>query len=212
MRFFLDSVNIDEIKKAVEIGVIEGVTTNPSLISKGGGDFKKTIQEIASIVNGPVHVEPIGTTYSEIMKEADEYRTWADNISIKIPATIEGLKCINDLSNKGIKTTVTLVFNINQALLAARAGASYICPFIGRLDDIDIDGISAIAGISEVYAIHDIRTEIVAASIRTVRHVEECALAGVDIITVPYNIIEKMMAHPLTEKGIEKFLADWKKK
>lgn len=211
MKFFIDTANIEEIKKANEMGVICGVTTNPSLIAKEGKDFKKTIEEIVSIVDGPISGEVKATTikYEDMITEAREIAKIHKNMVVKIPMTIEGLKAVKILHKEGIKTNVTLIFSANQALLAARAGATYVSPFIGRLDDISSDGINLIKIISNIFATHNIETEIISASIRNPIHVMECALAGADIATVPYNVIEQMIKHPLTEQGIEKFKKDY---
>ena len=211
MKFFIDTANIEEIKKANEMGVICGVTTNPSLIAKEGKDFKKTIEEIVSIVDGPISGEVKATTikYEDMITEAIEIAKIHKNMVVKIPMTIEGLKAVKILHKEGIKTNVTLIFSANQALLAARAGATYVSPFIGRLDDISSDGINLIKIISNIFATHNIETEIISASIRNPIHVMECALAGADIATVPYNVIEQMIKHPLTEQGIEKFKKDY---
>ena len=211
MKFFIDTANIEEIKKANEMGVICGVTTNPSLIAKEGKDFKKTIEEIVSIVDGPISGEVKATTikYEDMIIEAREIAEIHKNMVVKIPMTIEGLKAVKILHKEGIKTNVTLIFSANQALLAARAGATYVSPFIGRLDDISSDGINLIKTISNIFATHNIETEIISASIRNPIHVIECALAGADIATVPYNVIEQMIKHPLTEQGIEKFKKDY---
>jgi len=209
MKLFIDTANVDEIRKANEMGVICGVTTNPSLIAKEGGDFKKVVKEITSIVDGPISAEVISLETDKMIEEALELVKIHKNIVIKIPMTDEGLRAVKALSQKGIKTNVTLIFSSTQALLAARAGASYISPFVGRLDDIGQDGISLIRDIAEIFDIHGIETEIIAASIRSGMHVTNAALAGADIATVPYNVIMSMIKHPLTDSGITKFLKDW---
>jgi transaldolase len=211
MKFFIDTANVEEIKKASDMGVICGVTTNPSLIAKEGRDFKQVIKEITSIVDGPVSGEVKATTTQaeDMIKEAHEIAKIHKNMVIKIPMTAEGLKAVHALSKEGIKTNVTLVFSANQALLAARAGASYVSPFLGRLDDISQPGIDLIKTIAEIFEIHGITTEIIAASIRNPIHVTDCALAGADIATVPYKVIEQMTHHPLTDAGIEKFRKDY---
>jgi len=209
MKLFIDTANVEEIKKANEMGVICGVTTNPSLIAKEGRDFKEVVKEITEIVDGPVSAEVISLEADKMVEEALELAEIHKNIVIKIPMTEEGLKAVKILSAKGIKTNVTLIFSASQALLAARAGASYVSPFIGRLDDIGQDGISLIKNIAEIFAIHDIRTEIIAASIRNDMHVTNAALAGSDIATIPYKVIMSMTRHPLTDSGIAKFLEDW---
>jgi transaldolase len=209
MKLFIDTANIEEIKRANEMGVICGVTTNPSLIAKEGRDFKEVVKEITEIVDGPISAEVISLEADEMVEEALELTKIHKNIVIKIPMTEEGLKVVKILSSKGIKTNVTLIFSATQALLAARAGASYISPFVGRLDDIGRDGISLISDIAEIFNIHGIETEIIAASIRNGMHVTNAALAGSDIATVPYNVIISMTKHPLTDAGIAKFLKDW---
>ena len=207
MRFFIDTANVDEIRKANDMGVICGVTTNPSLIAKEGRDFKKTIEEITTIVDGPISGEVKATTVKaeDMIAEAREIAKIHKNMVVKIPMTDEGLKAVKVLSEEGIKTNVTLIFSANQALLAARAGATYVSPFIGRLDDISVDGLELIRTISEIFATHAIETEIISASVRHPIHVTECALAGADIATVPYSVIVQMTKHPLTDQGIEKF-------
>lgn len=210
MRFFLDTANIDEIRVAHSWGVISGVTTNPSLVAREGRVFRDVIKEICSIVDGPVSAEVIALEADAMVREARDLASWADNVVIKIPMTCEGLKAVSVLSRDGIDTNVTLVFSPTQALLAARAGASYVSPFVGRLDDIASDGIKLVADIAEIYAIHGIETEIIAASVRHPMHVIEAAKAGAHIATVPFSVLKSMAAHPLTDKGIERFLADWK--
>lgn len=212
MRFFIDTANVEEIRKANDMGVICGVTTNPSLIAKEGRIFEEVIAEIASIVDGPISGEVKATTVDAegMIAEGREIAKIHPNMVVKIPMTPEGLKAVKVLSAEGIKTNVTLIFSANQALLAARAGATYVSPFVGRLDDINMAGAELIAEIAEIFDIHGIETEIIAASIRTTVHVTECALAGADIATVPYKIIEQMTKHPLTTQGIEKFQADYK--
>lgn len=212
MRFFIDTANVEEIKKANDMGVICGVTTNPSLIAKEGRIFEEVIAEIASIVDGPISGEVKATTVDAegMIAEGREIAKIHPNMVVKIPMTPEGLKAVKVLSVEGIKTNVTLIFSANQALLAARAGATYVSPFVGRLDDINMAGAELIAEIAEIFDVHEIETEIIAASIRTTVHVTECALAGADIATVPYKVIEQMTKHPLTTQGIEKFQADYK--
>ncbi|MEI0479288.1 fructose-6-phosphate aldolase [Brachyspira pulli] len=211
MKFFIDTANVDEIRKANDMGVICGVTTNPSLIAKEGRDFKKTIEEITTIVDGPISGEVKATTVKaeDMIAEAREIAKIHKNMVVKIPMTDEGLKAVKVLSKEGIKTNVTLIFSANQALLAARAGATYVSPFIGRLDDISMDGLELIRTISEIFATHAIETEIISASVRHPIHVTECALAGADIATVPYSVILQMTKHPLTDQGIEKFKKDY---
>ena len=209
MKIFLDTANVDEIKIANDMGVICGVTTNPSLIAKEGRDFKQVIKEITSIVDGPISAEVISLKHTEMVEEALELTKIHPNVVIKIPMTIEGLKAVNILSAKGVKTNVTLIFSTAQALLAARAGASYVSPFIGRIDDIGSKGIELIKEIASVFKIHNIETEIIAASVRSPIHSIEAALAGAHIATIPYNVLTQMTKNPLTDIGIEKFLKDW---
>ena len=211
MKFFRDTANVDDIRKANDMGVICGVTTNPSLIAKEGRDFKKTIEEITTIVDGPISGEVKATTVKaeDMIAEGREIAKIHKNMVVKIPMTVEGLKAVKVLSKEGIKTNVTLIFSANQALLAARAGATYVSPFLGRLDDISTDGLELIRTISDIFATHAIETEIISASVRHPIHVTECALAGADIATVPYNVIEQMTKHPLTDQGIEKFKKDY---
>ena len=209
MKLFIDTANVEEIRKANEMGVICGVTTNPSLIAKEGRDFKEVVKEITEIVDGQISAEVISLEAEKMVEEALELTKIHKNIVIKIPMTEEGLKAVKVLSSKGIKTNVTLIFSATQALLAAHAGASYVSPFVGRLDDIGQDGISLISDIAEIFNIHSIETEIIAASIRNGMHVTNAALAGADIATVPYNVIMSMTKHPLTDSGIAKFLRDW---
>ena len=213
MKFFIDTANVDDIRKANDMGVICGVTTNPSLIAKEGRDFTEVIKEITSIVDGPISGEVKATTVDAegMIKEGREIAAIHPNMIVKIPMTVEGLKAVKVLSAEGIKTNVTLIFSANQALLAARAGATYVSPFLGRLDDISSPGIELIEDIVQIFGNYDIDTEIIAASIRNTVHVTECALAGADIATVPYAVIEQMTKHPLTDQGIEKFQADYKK-
>ena len=212
MKFFIDTAKVEDIRKANDMGVICGVTTNPSLIAKEGRDFNQVIAEIASIVDGPISGEVKATTTDAegMIKEGREIAAIHPNMVVKIPMTVEGLKAVKVLAAEGIKTNVTLIFTAAQALLAARAGATYVSPFVGRLDDISMPGIDLIEDISEIFMTHDIRTEIIAASIRHPIHVIDCARAGADIATVPYKVIEQMTKHPLTDAGIEKFQADYK--
>ena len=211
MKFFIDTANVEDIKKANDMGVICGVTTNPSLIAKEGKNFNDVIKEITSIVDGPISGEVKATTIKaeDMIVEAREIAKIHKNMVVKIPMTIEGLKAVKILYKEGIKTNVTLIFSANQALLAARAGATYVSPFLGRLDDISTDGLELIRTIADIFATHDIDTEIISASVRHPIHVTECALAGADIATVPYSVIEQMTKHPLTEQGIEKFKKDY---
>lgn len=213
MRFFIDTANVEEIRKANDMGVICGVTTNPSLIAKEGRDFNEVIKEITSIVDGPISGEVKATTTDAegMIAEGREIAKIHPNMVVKIPMTAEGLKAVKALSAEGVKTNVTLIFTANQALLAARAGASYVSPFLGRLDDISVVGAELVEEIVEMFAVSGIETQVIAASIRNPIHVTECALAGADIATVPYKVIEQMTHHPLTDAGIEKFQADYKK-
>ena len=201
--------NVEEIRQANELGVICGVTTNPSLIVKEGRDFVEVIKEIASIVDGPISAEVISLNHEGMVKEAEKLCQIHENIVIKIPMTEEGLKAVNILSKKGIKTNVTLIFSAAQALLAARAGATYVSPFVGRLDDIGKDGIELIAEITEIFDVNSIETEIIVASVRNPIHALQAARIGAHIATVPYKVIKQMMLHPLTDKGIETFMKDW---
>ncbi len=212
MRFFVDTANVEDIRKANDMGVICGVTTNPSLIAKEGRDFKEVVAEIASIVDGPISGEVKATTTDAegMIREGREIAAIHPNMVVKIPMTVEGLKATKALHAEGIKTNVTLVFSAAQALLAARAGATYVSPFMGRLDDISMPGIDLIEDITEIFQMHDIDTQIIAASIRNPIHVIDCAKAGADIATVPYKVIEQMTKHPLTDAGIAKFRADYK--
>ncbi len=214
MKIFVDTANIDDIRKASDMGVICGVTTNPSLIAKEGGKSQEEVlKEIATIVDGPISGEVKATTVDAegMIKEGREIAKLHKNMVVKIPMTIEGLKAVKVLSKEGIKTNVTLVFSANQALLAARAGATYVSPFLGRLDDINMPGIDLIRTIADMFAMYDdIHTEIIAASIRNPIHVTDCALAGADIATIPYKVIEQMTKHPLTDQGIAKFQADYR--
>jgi len=212
MRFFVDTANVEDIKKANDMGIICGVTTNPSLIAKEGRDFAEVIKEITSIVDGPISGEVKATTTDAegMIKEGREIAAIHPNMVVKIPMTVEGLKAVKVLAAEGIKTNVTLVFSAAQALLAARAGATYVSPFLGRLDDISMPGIDLIQDITEIFQMHGIETEIIAASIRNPIHVIDCAKAGADIATVPYKVLEQMTKHPLTDQGIEKFQADYK--
>ena len=212
MKFFIDTANVEDIKKANDMGVICGVTTNPSLIAKEGRDFNEVIKEIASIVDGPISGEVKATTVDAegMIAEGREIAKIHPNMVVKIPMTVEGLKATKVLASEGIKTNVTLVFTANQALLAARAGATYVSPFLGRLDDISQPGIDLIRTIADMFAVAGLETEIIAASVRNPIHVTDCALAGADIATVPYNVIAQMTKHPLTDAGIEKFQADYR--
>lgn len=211
MRFFVDTANVDEIRKANDMGVICGVTTNPSLIAREGRVFEEVISEIVSIVDGPVSGEVKATTMDAegMIIEGRQITRIHPNMVVKIPMTAEGLKAVKTLEAEGIKTNVTLIFTANQALLAARAGASYVSPFLGRLDDISVSGVELVQEIAEIFAVAGIKTEIIAASVRNPMHITDCALAGADIATVPYKVIEQMTRHPLTDAGIRKFQEDY---
>ncbi|CUL36974.1 fructose-6-phosphate aldolase [Listeria monocytogenes] len=209
MRFFIDTANVEEIKKANRMGFISGVTTNPSLVAKEGRDFNEVIQEITSIVDGPISGEVVSLEADEMIAEGRVIAKIHPNMVVKIPMTGEGLAAVKVLTEEGIKTNVTLVFSATQALLAARAGATYVSPFLGRLDDIGDDGLVLIRDIAYIFEIHGIPTEIISASVRHPIHVIECAKAGADIATVPFKVFEQMLKHPLTDSGIDKFLADW---
>lgn len=212
MKFFIDTANVNDIRKANEMGVICGVTTNPSLIAKEGRDFNEVIKEITTIVDGPISGEVKATTTDAdgMIKEGRAIAEIHPNMVVKIPMTIEGLKAVKILSKEGIKTNVTLIFTANQAILAANAGATYVSPFLGRVDDINQSGIQLIRDIAEIFDIYKYDTKIIAASVRNSIHVMECAKAGADIATVPYGVIETMTKHPLTEQGIEKFQKDYR--
>jgi transaldolase len=211
LKIFIDTANVNEIREANSWGVISGVTTNPSLIAKEGRDFKEVVKEITSIVDGPISAEVISLDHEGMVKEARELSKIHKNIVVKIPMTIEGLKAVNILSKEGIKTNVTLIFSSAQALLAAKAGASYVSPFVGRIDDVGSEGMELIRGITQIFNNYDIKTEIIAASIRSPMHVIDAAMAGADIATIPYKVLVQMTKHPLTDIGIGKFLDDWKK-
>ncbi len=209
MKMFIDTANTEEIREINQLGVICGVTTNPSLIAKEGRIFKNVIEEITSIIDGPISAEVVGLKSEEMVAEALELQKIHKNIVIKIPMTFEGLKAVKILSEKGVKTNVTLIFSSSQALLAARAGATYVSPFVGRLNDIASNGNALIQTISKIFSIHSIKTQIIAASIRSPEDVIDVAVAGADIATVPYKVFCQMLKHPLTDAGIEKFLKDW---
>lgn len=211
MKFFIDTANINEIKEAAALGILDGVTTNPSLVSKEGKDFRKLLDEILALVDGPVSAEVISTDYDGILKEAREYAAIHHNIVVKVPLIKEGLKAVRTLTSEGIKTNVTLCFSPSQALLAAKAGATYISPFVGRLDDISTNGMELIAQIVQIYKNYNFKTQVLVASIRHPLHVVEAALMGADVCTMPFNVIDKLFNHPLTDIGLEKFLSDWKK-
>ncbi|WP_139491052.1 fructose-6-phosphate aldolase [Brevibacillus dissolubilis] len=209
MRFFIDTANVDEIREIHEWGVVAGVTTNPSLVAKEGRDFVQTLNEIIDIVDGPISAEVISTDAKGMVEEGEKLAGLSKNIVIKVPMTEEGLKAVKIFSKKKIRTNVTLIFNANQALMAARAGATYVSPFLGRLDDIGQDGLKLISEITDIFAVHDIETEVIAASIRHPLHVTESARRGAHIATIPYKVFKQLLQHPLTDIGLEKFLADW---
>ncbi len=209
MKFFIDTANVDEIREVASWGVLDGVTTNPSLVAKEGRDFKQVLREILEIVNGPISAEVVSLWADEMVAEARQYYEMHKNVVIKLPTTEEGLKACAKLSDMGVRTNLTLVFSANQALLCARAGAAFVSPFVGRLEDISEDGIQLVQDIAEIFDIHDIETEIISASIRTPMHVTDSARAGAHIATIPYKIFTQMLKHPLTDAGIDRFLKDW---
>lgn len=211
MKFFVDTAETAEIKELATTGLLDGVTTNPSLIAKSGRDFKEVIAEICSIVDGDVSAEVAATDYDGMMKEAMELVKIASNVVIKLPLTLDGLKACKALTSQGYKTNVTLCFSANQALLAAKAGATYVSPFIGRLDDINLDGMELIEEIRVIFDNYDFDTEILAASIRTPNHVKQCAMVGADVATIPPATLKGLVKHPLTDKGLEAFMSDWAK-
>lgn len=211
MKIFIDTANLEEIKEVHEYGFLAGVTTNPSLVAKEGNvSFEERLKEITDLVSGPVSAEVISTDTEGMLKEGRKLAKIAPNITIKVPMTKEGLRAVATFAKEGIQTNVTLVFSANQALLAARAGATFVSPFIGRLDDIGQNGMQLIEDIADIFAIHDISTEIIAASIRHPEHVRQAALAGADIATIPYKVLQQLFNHPLTDRGIEQFIRDWK--
>lgn len=212
MKIFIDTADIAEIKEALSLGVLDGVTTNPSLVSKTGKEFEPCIREILEAVDGPVSVEVIALDYEGMIKEAEVYAQWAPNVVIKLPITKDGLKAIRTLSDRGIKTNCTLCFSPTQALLAAKAGATYISPFVGRLDDIAQEGMELIEQIVTIYANYAFDTQVLVASIRHPMHVVNAALAGADVATIPLKVIDQLLQHPLTDKGIAQFLSDWDKR
>jgi len=212
MKFFIDTANIEEIKEANDMGMVDGVTTNPSLIAKEGRDFKEIITEICQIVDGPISAEVISLEEAGMVSEARELVKIHENIVVKIPMTIDGLKAVRTLSSEGIKTNVTLVFSTLQALMAAKAGATYVSPFVGRLDDLSQDGLVLVDQIVTIYDNYDYDTEVIVASVRNPLHVLDSALMGADIATIPFNVLAKLAAHPMTDKGIKAFMADWEKR
>lgn len=211
MKFFIDTANVEEIKKAAQLGILDGVTTNPSLIAKEGRDLKEVIEEICSIVDGPISAEVMSLEADKMVEEGRELSKLHKNIVIKIPMCEEGLKAVSRLSKEGIKTNVTLIFSAQQALMAAKAGATYVSPFIGRMDDIGNGGLQVIEDIIEIFDFFGMETEVISASVRTPMHVLECAKAGSHIATIPYGVIMQMVKHPLTDIGIQKFIDDYNK-
>ncbi|CAM3870714.1 fructose-6-phosphate aldolase [Cohnella lubricantis] len=211
MKFFLDTGNVEEIKRIIKLGLVDGVTTNPSLIAKEGRDFKQVIQEIAGMVSGPVSAEVISLDVPGMLKEAHDIATWAPNVVIKLPLTEAGLEATHQLAQEGIKTNVTLIFSAAQGLMAAKAGATFISPFVGRLDDIGVEGMELVSNLRQILDIYGLPTEIIAASIRSIAHVENAALAGAHIATIPGSLLPSLWKHPLTDNGIDRFLKDWEK-
>ncbi|HUU50653.1 MAG TPA: fructose-6-phosphate aldolase [Nitrospinota bacterium] len=211
MKLFIDTANIKEIEEATSMGIIDGVTTNPTLVSKEGKDYREVLQEICKIVDGPISAEAVSDTCEELIKEARNLSAIHKNIVVKIPMTWEGLKAVKRLKEEGIKTNVTLIFSPNQAILAAKAGATYVSPFVGRLDDISHIGMDLVEQIVTIYENYGFFTEVIVASIRNPLHVVDAAMIGAHVATIPFNVIEQLVKHPLTDKGIEKFLSDWKK-
>ncbi len=212
MKIFIDTADINEIKEAASLGVLDGVTTNPSLVAKTGKPFEACIREILEVVPGPVSVEVVSVEHDPMVAEARKYAAWADNVVVKVPIIKEGLKAIKTLSQEGIKVNVTLCFSPMQALLAAKAGASYISPFVGRLDDISQDGMELIQQIVDIYANYAFDTEVLVASVRNPMHVVQAALMGADVATIPLKVIDQLLKHPLTDSGLKQFLADWEKR
>lgn len=211
MKIFLDTANLDSIKKYSEMGIVDGITTNPTLLSKEKGNPIQTMKEIVEYINGPVSLEIVASSFDEMMDEGLKLAKYGENVVVKVPMTMDGLKVVNALSSKDIKTNVTLIFSANQALLAAKAGATYVSPFIGRLDDIGSEGLNLISEIVQIFASYDISTQVLVASVRHPLHVIESAKMGADVVTLPPDILDKMIRHPLTDKGLDLFLNDWKK-
>jgi len=211
MKIFLDTGNINEIREAAALGVLDGVTTNPTLIAKEGKPFKPTVLEICKIVGGPVSVEVVGTEAGAMCREGQEFASWNEHVVVKLPITREGVKACKCLSGQGIKINMTLCFSPNQALLVAKAGAAYVSPFVGRLDDISHDGMEVVRQIVQIYKNYDFKTQVLAASLRHPLHVVEAALAGAHVGTMPYKVLDSMFNHPLTDKGLAQFLKDWEK-
>lgn len=211
MKIFLDTANLDSIKKFSEMGIVDGITTNPTLLSKEKGNPIQTMKEIVQYINGPVSLEIVASTFDEMMDEGLKLAKYGKNVVVKVPMTMDGLKVVKALSSKDIKTNVTLIFSANQALLAAKAGATYVSPFIGRLDDIGSEGLNLVSEIVQIFASYDISTQVLVASVRHPLHVIESAKMGADVVTLPPDILDKMIRHPLTDKGLDLFLNDWKK-
>jgi len=211
LKFFIDSANLDEIREVHSWGILAGVTTNPSLVAREGRSFRDLIREIASLVEGPVSAEVVSTDADGMIREGLEYASWAPNVVIKTPLTAEGLKATRALSQRGVRVNMTLIFTANQALLAARAGASFVSPCVGRLDDIGHDGMAVVREVAEIFRRHQLPTEIIAASIRHPLHITQAALAGAHIATAPFKVLKQLLTHPLTEQGLQRFLADWEK-
>ena len=211
MKIFLDTANVDSIQKYYEMGIVDGITTNPTLLSKEKGNPIKTMKRIVEIVQGPVSLEVVATTFDKMMEESLKLAKYGENVVVKVPMTMDGLKVVKALTNKGIKTNVTLIFSANQALLAAKAGATYVSPFIGRLDDIGSEGLNLVSEIVQIFAGYDFVTQVLVASVRHPIHVIESAKMGADVVTLPPDILDKMIRHPLSDKGLDLFLSDWKK-
>ena len=211
MKFFLDTANVSEIREAASLGILDGVTTNPSLVAKEGKPFRETILEICAAVDGPVNVEVVATDTEGMLREGHEYVTWHRNVVVKLPTTREGLKACKRLSGEGIRTNLTLCFSPTQALLVAKAGATYVSPFVGRLDDISHVGMDVVRTIVQIYKNYDYPTQVLAASLRHPLHVVEAALAGAHVATLPFKVLDLMFKHPLTDRGLEQFLKDWEK-
>jgi transaldolase len=211
MKIFLDTANVESIEKYDELGVVDGITTNPTLLSKEKGNPIKTMKKIVEIMKGPVSLEVVAIDFDKMMEESLKLAKYGENVVVKIPMTMDGLKVVHALTKKGIKTNVTLIFSANQALLAAKAGATYVSPFIGRLDDIGSEGLNLVSEIVQIFASYDISTQLLVASVRHPLHVIEVAKMGADVVTLPPDILDKMIRHPLTDKGLDSFLSDWKK-
>lgn len=211
MKFFIDTADIKEIREASAMGLVDGVTTNPSLVAKSGKKFKDVLLEICDVVKGPVSAEVVGTKYDDIMREAKEYAALRPNIVVKVPMLAEGMKAVRALSAEGIKTNVTLCFSATQALLAAKAGATYISPFVGRLDDVSTNGMQLIAEILQIYENYAFETQVLVASVRHPEHIHEAAMMGAHVVTAPFSVLQMLAKHPLTDIGLKKFLEDWEK-